>query len=190
MHSYSPLALIGVRVRVRVPVPVLVPVRITRVYHLSLTHTCLGYTQTQITGDLAQLTFSSRYMPKKMADNVVFDTQKFGNNQLGFINQINGKRLIEYDEPLSKCAASDNVGCSDYAVGFLKSVRITHRQHLELYWTDMLRDLRKNLFKRHCLLEACRNDLYKELIIRVGEPLGIQYQASNAEGISNSILIL
>ncbi|OQV21319.1 hypothetical protein BV898_04803 [Hypsibius exemplaris] len=122
-----------------------------------------------------------RYMPKKMADNIVFDSQKFGNNQLGLVNQINAKRLSEYDEPLAKCSANDNNACSDYTMGFLKSVRITNRRQWEEFWKDILQDFRQLLFRRHCRLDACLNDRYEELYIHIGEPISLQFQASNAE---------
>ncbi|OQV21318.1 hypothetical protein BV898_04802 [Hypsibius exemplaris] len=73
-----------------------------------------------------------RYMPKKMADNIVFDSQKFGNNQLGLVNQINAKRLR-----FPPAALSPHV-------------------------TDL-------------------NDRYEELYIHIGEPISLQFQASNAE---------
>ena len=120
-------------------------------------------------------------MSKKMSDNIVFDAYKLGNNQLGFANQVNAKRMNEYDEPLSKCAANDNNNCIDYAFGFLKSARITARHKWQEYWKDVLRDFRKLLFKRYCLFEACQTDRYAEFQVHVGERVGLQFLASNAE---------
>lgn len=122
-----------------------------------------------------------RSLPKRIADNIIFDPQKLSNNHLGLVNQISGKRLSEYDEPLSRCGTKDNNNCNDYTLGFLKAVRITARHRFEEYWKDLLKDFRQSLFKRHCTATACANDRYVELFVKAGDIVGLQYQAQNGE---------
>ncbi|XP_055331429.1 uncharacterized protein LOC129583597 [Paramacrobiotus metropolitanus] len=122
-----------------------------------------------------------KYLPKKLADALVFDSQKLDMGQLGLVNRINGRRLSDYDEKLSKCGANDNNNCNDYSLGALKAARITFRIKAEEYWKDLLYDFRTTLFKGYCTASPCRHDRYQEFFIKAGELIALQYQASNGE---------